>query len=99
MGTRELSDGSYGTRAELIGTRVEEQKTEANASAGSVTFSKQIKTLEIYNTDGTNSGVFTVNGIAITVPAGKSFKAMFGGTPSSTVSVTGALTYILTRYE
>lgn len=76
-----------------------EQKTDANATAGTVTFSKPISIFEIYNTDTTNPGVFTVNGIQITVPANTNFKATVGGTPSSSVTVTGATTYILTRYE
>lgn len=83
----------------LSGSKVMEQKTQANASAGTVTFSKNIVTLEIYNTDATNQGVFIVNGITITVPAGKSFKASYGGTPSASVVVTGSTSYILTRYE
>jgi hypothetical protein len=64
-----------------------------------VTFSKPIQYLEIYNTDGTNQGVFHVNGINITVPINESFKASYGGTPSADVTETGATSYILTRYE
>lgn len=85
--------------AQITGTLVAEQKTQASASAGTVTFSKNILHLEIYNVDQTNQGVFNVNGINITVPAGKSFKASFGGTPRNTVTVTGSTSYILTRYE
>jgi hypothetical protein len=80
------------------GTLVE-QKTQADATTGTVTFSKPISIFEIYNTDGTNQGVFTVNGINITVPAGKNFKATIGGTQSNSVSITGATSYILSRYE
>lgn len=83
----------------LTGSNVAEQKTQANAVSGSVTFSKPIQHLEIYNVDSTNTGVFTVNGINITVPAGKSFKASYAGTPSTIVTVTGSTSYILTRYE
>jgi hypothetical protein len=83
----------------ISGSIVAEQKTQANAVTGTVTFSKGIDTLEIYNVDATNQGVFNINGINITVPAGKSFKASFGGTPRTTVTVTGSTSYILTRYE
>jgi hypothetical protein len=84
----------------LTGNSVAEQKTQADAVTGTVTFSENIQFLEIYNTDGTNQGVFNVNGINITVPAGKSFKSEFKGTPRATVTnITGSTTYILTRYE
>jgi hypothetical protein len=83
----------------LTGSNVMEQKTQADASSGTVTFSKGIQFLEIYNVDATNQGVFNVNGINITVPAGESFKASYGGTTSANVSVIGSTSYILTRYE
>lgn len=93
-------DGSISSLVSSTGDTLVEQKTQADAVTGTVTFDKPISSLEIYNTDGTNSGVFNVNGINITVPAGKSFKALFGGTPRATVTnITGATTYILTRYE
>jgi hypothetical protein len=83
----------------LTGSKVAEQKTQADAVTGTVTFSKSISTLEIYNTDAANQGVFNVNGINITVPANESFKASYGGTPSANITITGATSYILTRYE
>jgi hypothetical protein len=83
----------------LTGSNVVEQKTQADAVTGTVTFAKGIQHLEIYNTDVTNQGVFNVNGINITVPAKESFKASYGGTPRTTVTVTGSTSYILTRYE
>jgi hypothetical protein len=82
----------------LTGSIVVEQKTQVDAVTGTVTFSQNVKYLEIYNTDA-NQGVFNINGINITVPAGKSFKASIGGTPRATVTVTGSTSYILTRYE
>lgn len=88
-----------GTTAQLVtntGNRVAEQLTQDNAP---ISFAKNVDTLEIYNVDATNTGVFTVNGIGITVPSGKSFKAAFGGVPSKSVTVTGSTSYILTRYE
>lgn len=91
------SDGAAHVR--LAGSLVAEQKTQADAVTGTVTFAKNILHIEIYNVDGVNQGVFNVNGINITVPAGKSFKASFGGVPSVNVAVTGSTSYILTRYE
>lgn len=83
----------------VTGSNVAEQKTQANAVSGTVTFSSAIRTLEIYNVDAVNAGVFNVNGINIAVPAGKSFKASYAGTAANTVTVTGSTSYILTRYE
>jgi hypothetical protein len=78
---------------------LQEQKTEAAAAAGTLTFSEDISIIEIYNTHATNTGVFTVNGIAISVPAKASFQAAIGGTPGKTVAVTGTTTYIVGRYK
>lgn len=83
----------------LSGSNVVEQKTQANAVTGTVTFAADVKHLEIYNTDTVNDGVFNINGINITVPKGGTFKASYGGTPRATVTVTGSTAYILTRYE
>ncbi|MRX54707.1 hypothetical protein GJU41_12055 [Bacillus idriensis] len=82
----------------LSGSKVQEQKTNSDASAGTVTFAANISTIEIYNSDATNDGTFNVNGINIKVPKGKSFMAAIGGTPRATVTVTGSTSYILTRY-
>lgn len=84
---------------QLIGNLVVEQKTQNDAISGFIAFSKVIQHLEIYNADDTNTGIFNVNGINITVPAGKLFKSSFGGTPSNSIKVTGSTSYILTRYE
>lgn len=83
----------------LTGTKVEEQLTETDAVTGTLTFSENITSIGIYNTDSTNNGFFTVNGIDIIVPAGEYFEANIGGTPSNTVTVSGATTYIVTRFE
>lgn len=94
-----VSDSYKPLNDPLQGSSVVEQKTQTDAVTGTVTFSKGVQFLEIYNVDGTNQGVFNVNGINITVPAGKSFKSAFSGTPRTTVTVTGSTSYILTRYE
>jgi hypothetical protein len=81
------------------GNTLAEQKTQADAVSGTITFSKPVARLEIYNLDETNAGVFNVNGINVTVPAGRVFSAQFGGTPRTTVQCSGSTSYILTTYE
>lgn len=78
---------------------VQEQKSQADESGGEVSFSQPINTLQIDNLDTSNNGTFVVNGISVIVPAGKSFKASFGGNPSTVVSVTGSTNYLLTRFQ
>lgn len=85
------------TNVQLTGGKAVEQLTEADAVTGTLTFAENIVVIEIYNTD-TVTGVFTVNGFDIHVPADKAFKAQIGGTPSPEVTITGATTYIVTRY-
>ena len=75
-----------------------EQKTQASAVAGSLTFGASILCVEIFNTDAANLGIFTVNGLAIAIPAGKTFMSPIGGTPASIITITGATTYIINRY-
>ena len=82
----------------LPNTTLVEQKTQVDAVVGVLTFSANITGIEIFNTDATNAGVFVVNGITVNVPAGKVFNTAIGGTPGATVTVTGATTYIVSRY-
>ena len=77
---------------------LQEQLTEDDAVTGTLTFSEEIYIIEIYNTDTANAGTFTVNGISILVPAGESFMAAVGGTPATTIAVTGSTSYIINRY-
>ena len=76
---------------------LQEQYTESDAVSGVISFSENIKEIEIYNTDDV-SGVFNVNGINITIPANTSFQATVDGTPSNEVTVSGSSTYIIGRY-
>lgn len=82
-----------------FGLKLEEQLTQTNAVSGVLTFSVNLNQIEIYNMDNTNSGVFNVNGINITVPPGKVFKAAVGGTPRKTVNISGSTQYIVGRYQ
>ena len=82
-----------------IGNTLQEQLTETDAIANVLSFSENISTIELYNTDAVNTGIFNVNGIDITVPPEKYFKSTIGGTPSTEVTISGATTYIVSRYE
>ena len=74
-----------------------EQQDESDGTT--LTFSDDIEVIEIYNTDGSNDGVFEVNGIEITVPAGEAFMSAVAGTIGNVVNVSGATTsYIVSRY-
>lgn len=83
---------------EIVGSSVEEQRTEVDEAAGVISFDKPVQIIEIYNRD-TNSGVFTVNNIELTIPAGQVFAAAMGGIPDTNVLVSGSQTYIITRYS
>ena len=85
----------------IKGSNLLEQLTEADVSGGELTFSSAVEYVEIYNTDASNAGVFTVNGVAISVPAATVFgPAKVGTTPAAVVAVAGATTtYIVSRYE
>jgi hypothetical protein len=76
---------------------VDEQKTEANAVGGVVTFTNDIDLISIVNTD-TNAGTFTINGTTVHVPAKSSFQDRIGGAAGKTVTIATATTYILTTY-
>lgn len=84
--------------ATLTGSKVEEQLTQANAVTGTLTFAEPIHFIGIYNRDTANDGVFNVNGINLTIPAGEFGDFHMGGTASNQVSVTGSTSYIVTRY-
>jgi len=78
--------------------KLQEQLTQADAVNGTLTFSDVVKVVDIFNQDPTNSGVFTINGLSITVPANTFFCAEIGGNLSNTVTVSGTTSYIIGRY-
>ena len=94
------ADGTVSTK--LVGSlpnqTLVEQLIETDAVTGTLTFADVVSSIEIYNTDATNAGTFNVNGIDLVVPATKSFMAVIGGVASAVVTVTGATTYIVSRY-
>jgi hypothetical protein len=81
----------------LANQTLTEQKTQAHAVGGVVTFGANIVAIEIYNTSAV-SGTFLVNGLSIVVPAGQSFMSVVGGVASPDVTISGATTYIISRY-
>lgn len=90
-------DGKY-PFFNVAGNSLQEQLSETQAVGGVLTFAENIKTIEIYNIDPTNTGTFTVNGIVIQVPPTKVFKSDIGGVPSKLVTVTGSTDYTVSRY-
>ena len=78
---------------------LQEQLTEADAVSNVLTFSEDLSFVEIYNTDTTNIGTFTINGISVKVPPEQTFDSKFGGTPGNTVTITGSTSYIVSRYK
>ncbi len=82
----------------LVGSTLTEQQTESDAVDGVLTFADDISGIEIFNTSAVD-GTFTVNGIAIKVPAGKSLKTLLGGIPGNTVAIAGATTYTVSSYR
>jgi hypothetical protein len=82
----------------LKGNTLAEQLTDADESAGDLTFAADIEFVDIYNRDATNDGEFVVNGITIVVPAGAAFGPVrIGGSPSAIVAVTGSASYVVSR--
>ena len=79
------------------GGQVVEALDESDLSGGDLTLAAEPESVRIYNTDTANDGVFTVNGIALAVPAGVSLETGVAGTASVTVSVTGSTTFIFHR--
>lgn len=82
---------------QLSGSKVAEALDESDLSGGDLTLSAEPEFVRIYNTDSSNDGVFTVNGIALAVPAGTALETGVAGTGSTTVSVTGSTAFIFHR--
>lgn len=82
----------------IAGNTVEEQLTNLQASAGKITFTKNIEYVSIFNTDATNIGIFNINGININIPPNTYAEFKIGGTPRNYITVTGSTKYIVTRY-
>ena len=91
------SDGDARFPVQVSGSKVVEVLDESDLSGGDLTLAAEPESVRIYNTDTANDGVFTVNGIALAVPAGVSLETGVAGTASVTVSVTGSTTFVFHR--
>lgn len=81
----------------LLGTVVVETQTEDDLSTGTLTLQAVPYGVRILNTDDTNEGTFTVNGLDLIVPASTGLETAVGGVPSATVEVTGSTSFIFHR--
>lgn len=79
----------------LSGSNLAEQKTQADADNNVITFTENISTIEIYHAEPTWQ-TFTVNGIAITVPAG-GYRTPVGGVAAKTVTIPANVNCIVGR--
>ncbi|MGD7047087.1 hypothetical protein FZC83_02390 [Rossellomorea marisflavi] len=86
------------TDVHVQGTQLVQQFTEADEVDGKLTFTKQLKSIGIFNR-ATTDGVFNVNGFDIHVPAGTNADFRVGGTPSNIVKVSNSDKYIVSRFE
>ena len=91
------SDGDARFPVQVSGSKVVEALDESDLSGGDLTLAAEPESVRIYNTDTANNGVFTVNGIALAVPAGVSLETGVAGTASVTVSVAGSTTFVFHR--
>jgi hypothetical protein len=79
----------------LIGCKLEEQKTNADAVDNVITFAENITAIEIYHAESTWQQ-FTVNGITLNIPAG-GYRTPIGGTPGATVTIPAGVDCIVGR--
>ena len=79
------------------GNILAEQKTQVDAVANVITFSKDIYAIEIYHSEAT-AQQFTVNGIELTVPA-NGYRTKIGGTLGKTVTIPTGVNCIVGRLE
>ena len=93
---KQLQGGGTGAApVQLSGSNLAEQKTQADAANNVITFTENISTIEIYHAEPTWQ-TFTVNGIAITVPAG-GYRTPVGGVAAKTVTIPANVNCIVGR--
>lgn len=80
---------------QLSGSILAEQKTQADALANTITFTGDINAVEIYHEESTWQ-TFTVNGIALTIPAG-GYRTPIAGTVAKTVTIPTGVNCIVGR--
>ena len=79
----------------LSGSILAEQKTQADAVSNVITFIGDINAIEIYHEEATWQ-TFTVNGIALTIPAG-GYRTPIAGTVTKTVTIPAGVNCIVGR--
>lgn len=92
--TRDVSD-KHGLPVQLSGSNLAEQFTQADAVANVITFAGDINAIEIYHEESTWQ-TFTVNGIALTIPAG-GYRTPIAGTVAKTVTIPAGVNCIVGR--
>jgi len=90
-----ITAGTTPAVTQLSGSKLEEQKTQADAVSNVITFTENIATIEIYHAEATWQ-TFTVNGLTITVPAG-GYRTPVGGTVAKTVTIPSGVNCIVGR--
>jgi len=79
----------------IAGSKLEEQKTNADAVTNVITFSANISAIEIFH-DSATWQTFTINGLSVIVPGG-GYRTAIGGTPAATVTIPAGLSCIVGR--
>lgn len=79
----------------LTGSKVEEQKTESDATSNVITFSEPIQSIEIYHDEATPQ-TFVVNGLSLKIASG-GWRSPVGGTPSTQVTIPAGVSCIVSR--
>lgn len=82
---------------ELFGSKLQEQKTQADAIENIITFNENIHAIEIYHIED-EWQIFIVNGISITVPSG-GYRTPIGGMIDKTVTIPTGVNCIVGRLE
>ena len=79
----------------ILGARLEESRTQADAVANVITLEEMVEAIEIYHEEA-NTQVFTVNGLSINVAAG-GWARLIAGTPSTEVTIPAGVDCIVNR--
>jgi hypothetical protein len=90
-----ITSGDTPATAQLTGSILAEQKTQADADNNVITFTGDITAIEIYHKEATWQE-FIVNGITITIPVG-GYRTPIGGTVAKTVTIPAGIDCIVGR--
>lgn len=90
-----LFSGSAKVNTILTGSILAEQKTNDDAVDSVITFSANITAIEIYHEELTWQ-TFTVNALALKIPAG-GYRTPIGGTAGATVTIPTGISCIVGR--